>query len=539
MIRSDRDTVDSLRIAKKPDWKRLASGLYLFWIVLFILPLAACALATAPDYPEIPSVGQVTGASGVQKPVEPGPGNDSPSTSEPLSGHQSVRLRVAGNWKPSTVQLMANYQTLLAAQESTLTAEQQGGDQINVAWLAAYRGKLQIEQVPLPGGVLTGEQAVLWTAARNWPDLVQTQTYFPNGEPASPFIDLSGYLQDEPALAADRSFASLVHISQGRSFMGGVPYRVSLPVVFYNRALLDRLQLDEPPHDWTWHDFQRVMEETAFQLRREGILLDQTGLQPLLVDPSNLPEWTETTPIAASLGLESLLDFQPGMQSPRLGIAAWDGQRFAVLDQAFSNSIHELLEMEAQQSTLLDESWPDPGWSKSLTNRGQAIFWLGDSSDLATIQTRSILSQNNAETELGWTFLPIREDDRLPRYPVVLDTLAVSTSSMEPEAAAHLAVFMASDPNALLLATRLDWPLGTFPVIRDAGVWNALVKPRINRDSLLQIQFLLDAAFSDGRYQDPSWESRHRLLTRALADTLRSADHLQRALEQVDKTVNP
>ena len=518
---------------------KLALGLCLLLALLVSLHLSGCALAKSPDYPAIPTSGQKADASAAPRPVETGDGLEPSATREPLAENQIIQLRVAGNWEASTVQLMANYQALLAAEESTLTAEQQGGDQIDPDWLAAYHGRLQIIQVPLPGGVLTSEQAALWTAADNWPDLVQTQSYYPTGEKESPFIDLSIYLQDEANLSADRTFASLVHISQGRSFSGGVPYRVSLPVVFYKQSLLDQLQLDVPSREWTWQAFQQLLDETSDRLNRENLLLDQPGLQTLLADTTSLPELTADSPIAPSLGIESLLDYRPGMQAPELGIAAWDGRNFAVQDPSFVESIRDLQDMGAQGSTLFDVNWPDSSGVKRLTDRGQAVFWLGLTSDLSATQSRSWQIANKNQDDLGWAFLPRIEDDRVPRYPVVLDTLAVSNSCLEPEAAARLAVFMALDPNAQLLATRLDWKPGTFPVIRDAGVWTALARSQMDDDSLLRIQTLLDSTFSDGRYQDPAWEGRHQLLARALPETLLPAEDLQQALEQVDLQVNP
>lgn len=463
---------------------------------MFVL---GCSLDNHSEYPLIPEESSIRRFElGTESTTQPGS-----SETLPESGSATKTfLRVAGPWSSSELNILGHYYGLMQSDASTMADAQLKGDQISLDWLSTYDSDIILQAVPMSiEESMTGEQERLWSAAQNWPDIILTHSLPDQAYPDS-YADLKPLLIDQPELAADQVNANLIRISEGNDGWYGIPWRVTLPVLFFNRNLLKDANISEPAGSLNWETFVGVVDQLVQKYSHENRLLNASTLRKLST-PSAGGTQVNRDAVQVIANPQALLQFWPAAQTLDLRWATWDGSHFNYNSDAFAGGVDAVRGLVQNGSTLLpvdQQTLESIGSVEKLIQSGQVVFWIGNSTDIVKYGTDPAL-------QVGYSLLPLRKSEQILRYPVELLTLSVSNSSKNQKLAAQVAAFLSADPDALLVQMRLATQEGCFPAVNDQKVWELSLSQINGGHGLEELQGQLLYAYTGGQFEVQSWDS--------------------------------
>lgn len=493
-------------------------------ISLALLFGVGCTLNHNPEYPTIPD-----DSSGINfdlsdvAPVLPLISGVATEANQP----PAAVFRVAGPWSTSDLEILGHYYALQHSGNRIAESTQLSGDQINIDWLKEQSTDISLQAIPVSiQNGYTEQQANLWTASASWPDIVL------NGpasslEPTGPYVDLTPFLIHQPELAANQVNANLIRINQTHGSLYGLPWRVTLPVLFYNRDLLQEALVAEPAGLLTWDTFNGLLEQMTLQLKNSGRLLNAATLnQQSTTDDVNLFHKRAILVMANS---EVLLQYWPATQVDSLGWSTWDGQHFNFTSESFADGVVKIRKIRQMGATIQpsEQKFIDTfGSVKQLIDQGQVVFWIGDSSELKDYGV-------NQNASIGCTLLPFGQPDQVVRLPVDTLTLSVSQTCKDPQKAASIAAFLSVNKESLLLQTRLMAQEGYFPVVNDTKVWETMLKQQNATAGIAGLPGFIPYAYTGGQNDVQSWSSLLDQTIGAYADKLLTSPNPQREIKQL------
>lgn len=474
-------------------------------LALICLGLASCSLPSQTDYPVLPAP---SGSPGAQTDPQTGLDVNQPDD-QPAAGQTLITLQVAGPWQSTELDLLGRYFELTRSQLSTLGHEDSNGKQISLDYLSAYASDLRLVAIPLSReSFLSDDLAREWTAAGTWPDLVLTDHYSPRQ--ASQLLDLTPFLMDEPALAADKIDPGLLSSCFSPQGFLYLPWRLGVPLLSYQAAAFPAAPALAADQVMNWPQFVEHCH--------------------LLADVSGQTE----SPQVVLANPELLLPVQSGGDRARTGWTGWDGDRYDFQSQEWLNTVQALRQLVQSGMTL---AGPDIGYqdylaaTEQLLSNHQAAFQVLDSSRLAD-WPRGRLSPQVVP-------LPMAASDP-SAYPVHVQALSVSKASSQPALASQVAVFLAADPDALQLQLRLDPRPGLFPVIKDETVWMASLNQVPGRTkALAQLPGLLKHPSAGGSFKSDQWSALQLELTGPSGYRLLTAPDIMPELVALQQTWDP
>jgi ABC-type glycerol-3-phosphate transport system substrate-binding protein len=317
------------------------------------------------------------------------------------------------------------------------------GDTVNLEELAQFRDSFPVEALQIePGGA--GEARIrAWAAAGRLPDLYLTDRVAAcaaNGWAA----DITYSAGAHRLLNGMSLYPVLVEGAKSGARLFGIPITFTMPVLMYDRDAVYEAGLI-PPLDsgWEFGAFAAALETAAALVQPETGTTVSTGSRE-----GDNPVAVPLLPTA-----EGLLELLPAGMDTSLGWAAWTGSGFGFDRNAFREAAGhvESLLLKGLTADRLDPDLFD-----------SAAIWLGDSSQIAG-------ERLSLEGSLALSRIPYLGSERIG---VRVQTLCVSPEAAETQTIVDFAMFIALDPDALLLASRFGRPEGYLPVSRVDRVWD-------------------------------------------------------------------
>lgn len=323
--------------------------------------------------------------------------------------------------------------------------------------------------------------------------------------------DLTPVLTSMDTLAASRIpiFALEALKSEGRYW--GIPYLATVPMLQANQGLTDRLGLKLPDSRMS------PAELTELLITANSLLQMQTRPQPAVSPmPSNEPTPTPSPfqSVSAITDLRPFLKFWPASSDLSLGFAAWQKSAFRFEAPAVVTTFQLLRSLDRIQMTpslsLAKMGIPDPVADRSLFRAGRSLFLIEDSSRLVEWSVQSQIQTHVLPLPLGSVSEALKiasvqvpstttnssggkptptsgaakttptqgaakPDASAGRQPFTISAYCVSSRTAYPSTAARIALFLAQDPDALLLQSQYGLYEGYVPMTYDSTVWDWLV----------------------------------------------------------------
>ncbi len=507
----------------RSDFSRLRYGLALV-LCLTLIFSASCRLNANPEYPVIPEAAAESrfGVSIIptKLPVNPEPTIETSPASK-------ITLKVAGPWSASDLDLLGKYYAMLQEDSKSTDGAWPGGDQISFAAIADTEPLINFSSIPISiQEGLTDDLARRWTATSNWPDIVMTRS-IDQEQAMSHFSDLTPLLIDNPDLSSDKANANLIKLCQSGKGFYHLPWRVTLPVLYYNRNLLKAASVDEPAGSMSWTSFNNLIDQLVQKYRQDGRLLNASLLGQISKANNRLQISEQAVLLFANP--QALIDYIPAAETTNLGWSTWDGRHFNFEHPSFAAGVDQVRELVQKGAWInpLDQAFSDQfGSIKKMIDNGQVVFWIGDSSEMYSVPDDRVSS-------VGYTLLPFGQTERIVRLPARLLTLSVSQASPYRAMAAQFAAFLSFDSDALQIQSRLMSQEGLFPAVSDSRVWETLLEQQKGGKGLSELPTILPYVYTGGQYEHPNWDSLLAQTIDAFSDKLLTSTNPQREIKQM------
>ncbi len=473
--------------------------------IISFLILSACQLNWQNEYPILETQSEPSDG-----------GNEPQKTTEDGNSGEDVSLTLAVPFGQDAAEAL---RLLFLARQSGLLTQESGqyiGQQLQIEDLQQFDGPLhfQLTAVSADTGAST-EQVSVWRAAGSLPDLIYTETAAATIG-LDNLLDLNDLLYDQPLLSAAHLYPAALDSVRRGQILYGVPYLASVPLVYYNAALLAQYQIPNPAVNWTWSDWLSTMQAMQQAVGNAG-----RGATPAdLAAVADQPEMQASRLQQAIFMMESPVDFLPFLSaslSADAGWSMWNGYDFSLADPSFHTAIDWLrqqtaagysrLHLTAEQQQI---AFPDN--NGRLQNR--IVFWTGYSTDLAYWHQQTGLSVSESLIPVG----PLQasadqqtaagsESILNKRTPIQVRSLVVSKATRYPQLAAQIAAFIALDIDSLLLQSRFQLYEGLFPLVQEPAAWTAMVERQPYGHVLTAVQDYLPYAYCSGQQVVSAWQT--------------------------------
>jgi ABC-type glycerol-3-phosphate transport system substrate-binding protein len=474
-----------------------------------------------------------------------------PSDSKPTASSDEPHLTVA---LPLSEEATRVVRLLYLAKKSGLINQEPGqyiGQSINPDDLGQFDKGLTVTLDPLPlstGATLL--QVSLWQASAQLPDIIYCQDAVASLG-LDQVIPLNSLLFDNPLLSAAHVYPSMLQSGSVGDALYGIPFLASTPLVYWNKNLLTQLGLDLPLATWTWRDWQELSTAAQQAIDSLGFGATPQTLQQLADTPELLSarlvqaRFVTDNPAAA-------LPFIPASISQSAGYALWNSQAFQMDDPSFKAAAtwlndythmgYSLLHLTSEQRlAAFGASDTQQAWTT-----GRILFWLGDSSDIASRQQDSIplaavplpagpLDGDGVSNQTAAGTPAAGEAVTARRLPLTVRSLFIGKQCQDPQLAADFAAFIALDADSLLMQGRYSLYEGMFPVIQDSYVWDALVGRQAYGSILHTLRDRLPEAYCSGQQQTANWQAVMQILEQAEGQALLLADGTQQFDERLNQ----
>ena len=519
--------------------RRLPGLLCLLIVFLLLLPLAACQAGPAERFPSVTTL-----------PSASAPAQGTSPADNPAS--RAITLRVAA---PITAEAAeALRQLYLAFQGGLLTRDSQSliGDRFvpGDALASDHSLSFRFEFVPLDTvqdgrawGTLTGKGAL--------PDV------FVSGDIGSlarknALMDLSSLVDRLDIAAAARLPLFAVEAVKRDGKVLGIPFLASVPMLIWNPDLLQRLGI-EMPASLDADGLLGLLRQTTARLAHEATLPEGlrtstiADIRPLLsVWPAALDSgltcagWQNGNFHFEHAGVRSVLQLLRGLDSPQTmpggsvaAAGAWNedsarelflsGQSIFLIDD--SANLPGLLQQSrvpvkclplpssgfksslASLATPVAASTPTPGSTPIAVSKPTA----GSTPTTGSKPTAGSAPTTGSTSAVGSTPTATPVSFAIPiesgRQAFQVTAWCVSAQTAYPAEAARLALFLAQDPDALLLLNRYSQQEGMLPLTHANAVWERTVGRQSQSKVLLTLANRLNQGFACPSIQLPAFNA--------------------------------
>ncbi len=478
-----------------------------------VIPLAAC-VACLPDDPVVYPT-SATSAGGTVPAVttnasDPNPESDPITIATPYSEEASEYLGML-------------YYSRLAGVFPENTPERIG-DTVNLDELAQFRNSFPVEAIQTEPGGTGADRLRAWAASGRLPDIFMTDAVaraVNDGWAA----EVTAYADSNPLLSLSSLYASFVEGAKPDGRLSGIPMFFSVPVISYDSVLARQYGMDIPTREG-W-GFPRFLDETVKVTAGSTVVSPvptQTGTTPAA---TGKPSTGESD--AALLSVIGLLEHLPCGMDYSLGWATWSGTGFHFEQPAMQEAANQV---EAAAASWISADRMADRTSTAARHDGQPVFSggyvmkIGDSTQIAAERAR-------LGSKLGLARLPYLGTERIGAH---VYSLCVSPAAAKSKSTVGFAVFVALDPDALLLASRFGLAEGFLPVSRDSTVWNHLVKAQSSGSFLMGYKDLLETSYVDGSTFVPGWGDKYGAVFQSIEKDL--AHGILTASQAVERLVS-
>jgi hypothetical protein len=391
------------------------------------------------------------------------------------------------------------------------------GQYVQQSDLAQYDGPLQVQvQTVSASAGATAAQISIWQATAQMPDILYLREAA-RAPGLDQLLDLQDWVYDEVLLSGKHIYGEILTGMQLDDRLYGIPFLGSTPLVYYNQKLFDQFMSQRPSLNQTWDQWQSMLAQLQHQVSLTGHGATWADLVPYGENAQERQDHLQQTVFLLANPVD-FLPFVPASLTIDSGWAMWQGRSFDYADPTFKISA-DWLRLQVQQGfSPWHLTYPDRVAALKLDSAhidSRAIFWIGDSTDLSAWHQQNELSVSEILMPVGFTDDPVSAKtlDHADhpwlgrRLPVEIRSLAVSKATRQPELAAAFAVFLALDPDALLLQSRYQLYEGLFPFIQNQTVWEAMVGRQPFGRILLTIEERMPYAYCSGRQLLASWEA--------------------------------
>ncbi|MEA4890273.1 MAG: extracellular solute-binding protein [Clostridiaceae bacterium] len=443
-------------------------------------------------------------------------GNEPQNTTEAGISGEDVTLSLAVPFGQDAAEAL---RLLFLARQSGLLTQESGqyiGQQLQIDDLQQFDGPLhfQLEAVSADTGA-SADQVSVWRAAGTLPDLIYTENAAASIG-LDRLLDLNDLLYDQSLLSATHIYPAALDCVRRGQILYGVPYLASVPLVYYNEALLTQYQIPTPGINWTWPEWL-----STIQAMQQAVSKASRGATPAdLAAVIDQPDIQAALLQQAIFMMESPVDFLPFLPaslSANAGWSMWNGYDFSLADPAFHTAIDWLRQQAAAGYSWLHLSAEQQQTALSNMNarlQNRIVFWVGDSTDLAYWHQQTGLSVSESLIPAGPLQVSAEQQPSAgtesilnKRTPIQVRSLVVSKTTRYPRLAARLAAFFALDVDALLLQSRFQLYEGLFPLVQEPAAWTAMVERQPYGHVLAAVQANLPYAYCSGQQVVSVWQS--------------------------------
>lgn len=473
-------------------------------VLLVALVVTSCQPGTKNRFPAL-TTAATTASSSATKPT------DAPSSSTPIT------LRVAGPFTAEAAEALRQLYLNLESGQLKRTDGTTIGDRFKPGGAIPDDASLTIRFEPITlGQMMDGNTYRAMAAAGTLPDV------FATGDVGSlvklkAVADLTSIFKSIDTQSASRIPIFAFEALQREGKYWGIPYLATVPVLLVNRGLASQLDLKLPEGRMTAAGLSDVLIQASGKLQELSRPIASPTAGPTAkpaTSPAASPTPVQTTvsnpytSVSAIADLRPFLKYWPTSMNPSLGFAAYQNGRFNFDSGSVSETLTMLRGLDRNQMTpALSQSKAgaiDQTAARTAFRNNQTVFLVEDSGALPEWSLQS-------HVQVGALDLPTRpgslgDSKTAPeRQAFKVSAYCVSATSAYPMTAARVAMFLAQDPDALLLQNQYVTYEGYVPLSHDAAVWDRLVS-RQTSNTVLSGNALLQTCFErlHRGYADPS-----------------------------------
>ena len=389
------------------------------------------------------------------------------------------------------------------------------GDTVNLEELAQFRDSFPVRVLRTEPGGAGVDQLRVWSSAGMLPDIYLTDAVASVGNEGLA-ADLTSITSGNALFSIDKVYPALVEGSKSNGRLFGIPMAFTVPMLFIDRTLADQYDI-QTPSAAGW-DVEMFMNETGKVLAERDLHGD------------TIPSPKEVVKTDAGLlSAKGLWAHLPSGLDSSLGWAAWTGRRFGFDRDAVLVAAEQIQVLTAAWITadrMADKDTEVPPADGKPVFSGNYVMHIGYSSQVSTERAR-------LNDQLGLARLPYMGEERIGAH---VYSLCIRPDAAKNRAIVDFAVFLALDPDALVLASRFDTLNGFMPVSKHDAVWTHLVANHMDGEFFQGFRSLLPTAYVDGATCVPGWSALYSALIQPTEYALVDGDLT--ASQAVDRLVS-
>jgi ABC-type glycerol-3-phosphate transport system substrate-binding protein len=423
-------------------------------VVIFII--LSFTVSCANEKSIFPTVPDVTGKNGAETQVS--------STIPSIEIDTPDVIRIAAPLSHDTILYLSQ---LYTAKKQNLLGVGITGQTVSLDYLETVQTDFSVELLTTSETGANISSYITWNTSGTMPDIIMTDSMSELIEMGA-LLPLDEFLAGNPLLSPSIVYSDMVSRCSVSDTQYGVPYAASVSVLFVNHEVFDSAGVTLP-----------------YEADLSALLEASEAIYSL-----NDPENDTASYVVPLMSGSALIPYLPASFDNTVGYLAERDGDIDVSSDGFLETIQYLREFDAAYFAegMSDEDrisffgTLDPILSKRVG------MWVGRSEEVSRWS-------NYMPYTLGMIQIPSEKPGLLSPPALTVFPLCISSKSEHPAEALDFAVFIALDPDAILLRRRLEKHEGFIPVVKSPEVWDRTFSDSVYCGSMYKIKDVMSSAY--------------------------------------------
>jgi ABC-type glycerol-3-phosphate transport system substrate-binding protein len=420
------------------------------------------------------------------------------------------------NGKPDVIRIAAPLSQDTALYLSRLyTAKKQGllgvgvtGQTVSLDFLETIQTEFSVELFTTSETGANLSSYITWSTSGTIPDIILTDSMSELIEEDA-IMPLDDLLAGQSLLSPSNVYSDMVSRCAASDAQYGIPFAASASVLFVNNEVLDLAEVSLP-----------------YEVDLDTLLKASEAIHSL-----NDPDNETSSYVVPLLSGSGLIPFLPASYDATVGYFSEQTGEIDLQSDGFRKTILYIRKYDPAffADAMSDEDrisvfgTLDPILSKRVG------MWVGRSDEVSRWA-------NYMPYTLGMVQIPSENPGFLSPPALTVFPLCISSRSENPAEALDFAVFIALDPDAILLRTRLEKHEGFIPVVKSPEVWDRTFSDSVYCGSLYKFKDIMNSAYYTPFVSDLEYYEKTQLfLNRYIFELMDPEVDLDVLLESIDE----
>jgi ABC-type glycerol-3-phosphate transport system substrate-binding protein len=399
-------------------------------------------------------------------------------------------IRIAAPLSQETILYLSQ---LYTAKKQDLLGVGVTGQTVSLDFLETVQTDFSVELLTTSETGANMSSYLTWSTSGTIPDIIMTDSMSELIKMGA-LLPLDDLLAGNPLLSPASVYSDMVSRCSVSDTQYGVPYAASISVIFVNHEVLDSAGVTLSYEA----DLSAIFEAS------EAIL------------SLNDPDDDTSSYVVPLLSGSALIPYLPASFDPAVGFLA---ERDGEIDWSSEGFRETVLYIRKYDPAYFAESMSDEdrisffGTLDPILSK-RVGMWVGRSDEVSRWS-------NYMPYTLGMIQIPSEKPGLLSPPALTVFPLCISSRSEHPAEAIDFAVFIALDPDAILLRRRLENHEGFIPVVKSPEVWDRTFSDSVYSGSLYKIKDVMSSAYFTPFGTDSDYNERtHSFLNRYASELM-------------------